>query len=129
MTDFTRVMSSAPVDSTAAKVMSKGVEYTPDVQLRNDSPVPIPTRPLPENMRPGEDLTGIVFGRFTVLGMALGVLGTWVVRCTCGIYTLRRRRAISNPNNNQDRCEACRHLASMKRSEVWRRTGKNINER
>ena len=65
-------------------------------------------------------MTGFKFGRFTVVGMALNTPHRWVVRCICGIYTMRKLKSIRNPNNNQDRCERCRQLAYLKRSDLRR---------
>ncbi|WJT09232.1 hypothetical protein [Vibrio harveyi] len=121
----------APVDRVAARVLRGGENYTPDKKIQTaDQKTPIPTKKTPAN---APQLTGIRFGRMTVLGFAIVQTGkkggSWVVRCDCGTYTLRRTRAIRNPNNDQDRCEECRHLAHLKRTEAHRRTGKDLSWR
>lgn len=115
-------MNRVPVNKTAALVTGRGVHYTPKKKIQTaDQITPIPTRPV----RHGVDLSGTRQGRLTVIGLAHRVKGRWVVRCDCGVYTLRTAKAISNPANNQDRCEHCRHLAQVKRSYHWRKTGKD----
>lgn len=112
------------VDSTAARVLAKGEHFTPNKKvLTADSETPWPLRPVPPNM---EDLRGTRFGRFTVLGVAAHHTGRWVVRCDCGIYTIRATRAVKNPANTVDCCEQCRHLRYVKNSEFFRRTGKDL---
>lgn len=53
------------------------------------------------------DLTGITFGRFTVIGLSSELPGRWVVKCGCGGFETRRAAAIKNPNNSHDSCRAC----------------------
>ena len=123
----------APVNRTAAAVVGKGINFVPSIHApRNDSPAPIPTRAPTAGERKASgfvNLAGVRFGRMTVIGMARDSKG-WVVRCSCGTYTTRLSKSIKNPNNVQDRCNECRHLAFLKREEHWRRTGrdKDINE-
>lgn len=120
-----------PVDALAARVVARGFQYDPDVQvLTRDSPTPIPIREIPNAIRNNPsftDLTGRVFGRFTVLGLARDFNKSWVVRCTCGTYSTRRAKAVLNPENSQDRCTRCRHLAFLKKRDVFLRTGQDID--
>jgi hypothetical protein len=112
-----------PINKTAALVLSSGVNYvSPKVIQNADRQTPIETRPLPKGVI---NLTGLVVGRLTVIGLSKESKGCWVVRCACGIFTLRRAKALKNARNHWDRCEECRHLAYLKRTEHWRRTGKN----
>lgn len=39
------------------------------------------------------------------------------------------KKAVLNPENAQDRCEHCRHLAFLKREEIWRRDGRDVDVR
>ena len=122
----------SPVDRVAARVMRNGVHWTPNKNVQTaDQRVPHELRnPLsiaPEHRR----LIGHKFGRMTVLGMSFERAkdhALWSVRCGCGIYTLRSAKAIRNPNNNWDCCEACRHLLYLKRKDIWKRTGKTVFE-
>jgi len=112
-----------PVDRVAARVIGRGVHYTPNkVVLTADSDLPIQTGPSPGTVA---DLVGCRFGHFTVLGWYAEGNG-WVVKCSCGIYTVRKTRAVLNPQNSWDRCERCRHLMYLKRDEHWRVHGKSI---
>ena len=122
------IYSLAPVNATAARVVSSGQHYEPSKVITNlDTDLPIKTRPVTATLLKDPnftDLTGIMFGRFTVIGLeANSNGGLWVVRCQCGRYATRRSKAIRNKNNIVDRCEHCRHLAHKKRNELWRRTG------
>ena len=113
-----------PVDRVAARVTRGGINYTPNKKiLTDDSDLPLPTIPNPSSVH---DLSGHKFGRFVVTGWFAGG-GKWVVKCNCGIYTTRKTKAVTNPNNKQDRCERCRHLAFLRREEHWRIHGKDIN--
>ncbi|HEX7718421.1 MAG TPA: hypothetical protein VF389_01325 [Woeseiaceae bacterium] len=122
------IHARTPVDRVAARVVcARGEYFTPNKQvLTNDSEMPLATRPVPANT---EDLTGRRFGRFVVLGLSRDLTGRWVVRCSCGRCSMRRSRAVTNPENGQDRCEHCRHLAFLKREERWRRTGRDADIR
>lgn len=122
-----------PVDRVAAWVTGPGEHFTPrNKVLTNDSEFPIETRHPTVGERNTNgfiDLTGRRVGRFTVIGVARHFAAQWVVRCDCGRYSTRRAKAIKNAENTQDRCEHCRYLASLKRSELWRRTGRSANIR
>lgn len=116
-----------PINRTAALVVSKGTHFHPNKKVQTaDQKTPIRTRKVPLNI---ENLTGRRRGRFTVLGLAEGMKGRWVVRCDCGTYSLRRSKAINNPENDQDRCEECRHLAFLKREHNYRTTGRDADIR
>lgn len=122
-----------PVNKTAATVISTGTHFIPQKKIQtNDSDLPLAIRPLTKSElwhKDFRDLTGRRVGRFTVLGASLDFPKHWVVRCACGRYSTRRSRAIKNPENTQDRCEHCRHLAALQCREVYRRTGKHADIR
>lgn len=112
------------VNGTAARVLAKGEHFVSSKKvLTADTEFPIKTRPIPLNM---EDLRGFTFGRFTVIGCAAHEKGRWVVRCSCGVYTLRTTKAVKNPANERDCCEQCRHLRHLKEKDNFLRTNKNI---
>ena len=124
-----KIGASDPVNKTAALVVSRGYQYEPDKKVKtHDSDHPLPIRRVTRLERRYHaflDLTGRNFGRFTVIGLSQDHAGSWVVRCQCGRYTTRKKKAILNPENTQDRCEYCRHLAFLRRRETYRRTGKD----
>ncbi len=127
MTSFIdKIITSRPVNRTAGVVVGEGYAYTPNKKIQTaDQANPILTKPVPLEVR--ENLTGKRVGRFVVVGYSAsdGSKAKWVVRCDCGIYSLRRHKSIKNPSNNQDRCEICRDLMYLKRHDYYRRNGDN----
>src|SRR3972149_7468242 len=114
-----------PVDRTAAIVVSRGYHFDskkiPGCVLSDTPPAPTQRPPT------AADLGARRFGRFTVIGYVGRVRKSgktdfyWSVRCTCGLYSIRRHRAILNQANQCDACERCRHLAYLQRAERYRR--------
>lgn len=127
-TDLDKVITSDPVDRTAAIVTSKGVQY--------DNPKRIvqrhwETAPAILQVERGEhDLRGLTFGRFTVVGKfqrkSGGKPALWLVRCACSHYETRRAKAINNPSNKGDCCDRCRQLLYAKRDRHRRSTGEDV---
>ena len=116
-----------PVDRVAARVVRDGEWFTPKKVVTNhDSEMPLRVRKITREMRNNQsftDLTEKSFGRFKVIGLSNDFDGQWVVVCKCGRYSTRSKKAILNKNNDKDRCEHCRHLDKIKRTETWRRYG------
>lgn len=134
MTDFERIGTLVPLDSTAAKVTAKGTHYEPKFKAcaAVHSDVPPPMRNIPAlNLPDWRDLPGKKFGRFAVLGLAAEYNpkkgARWVVRCSCGSYEIRATKAIRNPENSQDCCKKCRHLIYIKK-EYSRIGGRSFSE-
>jgi hypothetical protein len=117
------VYTLSPINKTAAIVTSKGFSYTSSKKPGNpwDSKNPIPIDSTKKS-----DLLGLRAGRLLVLGYAENGNGRLVVRCDCGVYTMRKEKALKNPKNKKDRCEECRHLAYLKRDDIRRRTGREV---
>ena len=115
-----------PINRTAAIVTSRagldnqydiknlhlklGIKFWKEPRLMTDPP-------------PQYDLTGACFGRFKVIGY-LGK-SRWQCKCSCGNYSSRRHKAITNQANDHDACEECRELAYLKRTRDYLTTGKN----
>lgn len=110
---------TVPVDMNAVRVTRfQGVRYIPGPKkkqvVHSDTVLAVRQR-----MGNAPDLRGIRFGRFTVVGLAIKPkekLGSdkpaaWVCRCDCGIFEHRRAKAIRNPSNSGDSCQACRQIA------------------
>ncbi len=115
------MITRSPINRTAARVVAPGQHYVAD---KTNGCVCQGTPPPYRAPKEHElDLTGMRFGRFTVLGIASETTNRWVVRCNCGNYSLRKPKAIKNPNNVADACEQCRHIIHLKRSELFRRAG------
>lgn len=125
-------MKRLPIDRVAARVVGKGVHWTPNKKVQTaDSETPLPIADLrtldPQVKKISQKVIGTRCGRLTILGLSAEKRGRWVVRCQCGMFTLRTFKALNNPKNNTDCCEQCRHLLHLKRSEIHRRTGKDVN--
>ncbi len=126
MTDvFDKLQASRPVNSTAARVIGAGVTYNPQKMItQRHWTSPPPCLPMPTAYT-FENLTGMSFGRFKVIGY-LGKTSAkkpsaWLCRCSCGDYEARSSRAIKNPENRGDRCGNCLHLSFLKRQAAYDR--------
>lgn len=118
------------VNKTTALAVSGGHHFKSIKKITTaDQDFPIPTRKMSrdERLNGRLDLTGIRFGRFTVIGISKNTPKVWVVRCSCGIYTERRMKAILNEKNGADCCEYCRELIESKRCADFRHYGRNFD--
>lgn len=117
-----------PVNKTAARVVSKGTEFTPKLKPSNivEQRTPFPVRELREIPISIRHLIGYRFGRMTVIGFS-HLPSRWSVRCACGTYCLRTTKAITNPNNINDACRECRALLRHQRHNHFLSTGKDID--
>lgn len=116
-----------PVNRTAHEVSKPGIGYIPKKRL--NQPLwksPPSMMSVPTNI---QNLTGVVFSRFTVIGLKSCGKGKtlWLVRCACGNYETRRSKSIQNPNNDKDCCQICRHLEFLKREQRYREVGIDID--
>jgi hypothetical protein len=122
------ILSSNPIDKTAAKVIGTGNHFEPKIKphsheyVHSDIPLPIKS-PLAmsisqfKNNNQFVDLTGAKIGWLTVVGASPEYHGRWVVRCVCGAYEIRTAKAIKNKKNDEDRCIVCRavkHITTYK---------------
>ena len=119
-----------PINATAARVVSAGTHYV--ANKRHGSQV-FDVRPKTRQAThkdktvPGYcDMTGTRRGRLVVVGLAEGLAMKWVMRCDCGSYVIRSNKAACNKANDADACEECKHVLYLKRSELYRRTGKDV---
>lgn len=116
----------APVNRTAANVVARGesFEYR---QLPTEicSATPLPLKDVPAD---STDLTGIKFGRLTVLGFSADLNGRWACKCLCGNYVMRRALTIKKAPADSA-CAQCYLMAVSKRAELLRRTGKERHTR
>lgn len=123
----------SPVDRVAARVIREGYKYVPDKNVQTaDQRHPHDVRNHLSIGREHRWMVGHRFGRMVVLGLSFETRSkhaTWSVRCDCGVYTLRTAKAIRNPNNSSDCCDVCRHLLYLKRKDIYRRTGIDVDER
>ena len=112
-----RLAVSKPINTTAGVVASQSRGQQPvgpaEAPHHWSSDVPITTIAVRGNQ---ENLAGISFGRFVVVGYLgrIGGEGKWLVRCACGTFERRSARAIRNPANNFDRCRTCAHTDHLR---------------
>lgn len=105
MSNFDAILTSTPLNSTAAKVTARGEHWVPRTPLPaglehwKARPLVKPYVANPQD-RQAPDLTGKRFGRFTVIGV-LDDSGAgknrglrWVCQCACGDYEAKKSRAI-----------------------------------
>ncbi len=114
-----RVTKSASVnDEFESKFRAKnlGISYWPTAK---------PHIPIPKT-NSFKDLTGIQFGRLTVVGF----LGNkqWQCRCGCGYFVKRKSSAILKALDDPSQmCPECYELCVIKKRDVQRRTGKYVD--
>lgn len=130
-----KAVISRPVNRQTALANSGGIHYQPKIkpstlQRFECQPTHLLVKPLGNSI----DLSGVKFGRFTVIGLldrkSMGFCGKnsvakWLVRCDCGRFEHRTAKSIRNPLNNQDRCCECRRLEMNKRRYEFEKTGRN----
>lgn len=118
-----------PINSTAARVVSVGTAYVPDKKVNGLEFANRPAlRPITRFDRVNQgfkDVTGQKRGRLVAIGLLNEVGIRWVARCGCGVYVVRKAKAMVNPSNDADACAECLHVMYLKRNEQFRRTGKN----
>lgn len=113
-----------PIDSTAGRVVAAGEHFEfKATSVIYDSPYPMPTwfptQPTFKN------LGGMKFGRLTVIGYSSEHSGKWVCRCSCGMYCLRRAKALTSTVHPVLPCHQCYRLAVKRKSERFRLTGRD----
>lgn len=112
-----RLVTSRPVNRTAARAMGEGEHYEPNINYkRKHWKAPPVTQPVPRTVL---DLRGIKFGHLTVVGLYSltrwkGDKPRWLVRCVCGDYELRVSEEINDSlGRYEDRCVKCRHKLKL----------------
>ena len=120
-----QIIASVPQNATAARVVSHGEHYEPDIDFRGrwHSPVP-PTMVAIDTLHiEARELAARVigkrFGRLTAIGFAAPIPGyraRWVVRCSCGEYELRSSRFFKRGqrSSENDWCRQCEHLHTIR---------------
>ncbi len=126
---------STPIDSTAARVTSKGEHYQVN---RKESPVQVWDTPPPTLAAPKttESLIGQCHGKVTIVGyLGSGGRGSqWLARCVCGKYAVRNGKSWRKTKNpNDDCCPDCNAIQARKhyyeRTKHFELTGKYPNEK
>jgi hypothetical protein len=116
-----RVATSAPVNQTAARVLSKGTHWEPGLpvggaRIWQDTPLPVlprPTRGNPDLLKDGFRVC-----RLTVIGYggSSDSRGArWVVRCDCGSYGYQRSKFLRSENARTfGMCPRCQYVQDLK---------------
>lgn len=99
---FDRILTSSPLNATAAKVTARGEHWEPEGQIPPGlkhwkAPPPMKHYEVRSTSPGNVDLTGKKFGRFTVLGLWAETASDgarWVCRCVCGDYEARSSKSI-----------------------------------
>lgn len=128
--DLARVGNSAPVDGLAARQIRGGINFVSSKKIQQvHSDTPIVCKPVPKDV---QDFTRTRRGRLTVWGYlekatTNGHGPLWLVRCDCGQYEARRAKALKGANAlKPDGCQQCCQLAYLRKSEHFRRTGRDL---
>lgn len=122
MTDFHRIITSAPINAQAARQMGRGVEWIPQKQFADAMHIAPPAMQQELYFRQSaidphwKDFRGEKIGRLTVIGVTLAKYSDkkhrWVCRCACGFYVERKTRAIDQKLN--DRCGQCHYVRYLR---------------
>jgi hypothetical protein len=127
-----KVITSDPINSTAARVMRRGEHFEPkrgvfNTHFTERPPIRDPFKSELNHSPVWRDFRGHKFGRFTVIGIYAEKKSggcSWVVRCLCGDYELRKVKAIVASGNKYDRCDKCYSLVRIKKSAYFRAHGR-----
>ena len=80
---------------------------------------------IDQRRRAKDNLAGLKFGRFIVIGLSSSHKSRWVVKCACGDYEVRKAKAVKNASNGKDMCAHCSKLIQARRHEEFQRMGYN----
>ena len=120
MKDYSFIATNKPVNRTAGIVLQKG-EHFEEPEYKNLFKAPLPLGRYKGN----GDLTGKRFYRFTVIGF-VRVNGQgksrWLLKCDCGNYTIRSKKAIKKLNKTNGKCPRCSYLDYIKSEEFRERS-------
>jgi len=110
-----------PIDRVATRVIFQKGEFVPDRRFPftfKTCPQTIPYTQYKGNNE-GKDFTGAKPGRLTVIGYrgrGKQEFGTWVVRCACGNYELRKTKTIKKGLDGRlpdDCCAECDYTKKL----------------
>ena len=138
-----KVMVSKPINKTASLVVGKGERYdyktTHSIYESEFMPPCIANlKDLSKkkmNMQRVESfikLMGVKKGRLTVVGLIKPAKSNkingcrFVVRCDCGMYTIRRSKSLNNKKNVDDCCGRCQRLKDRNRHSEYLAYGRNL---
>lgn len=117
-----RIISSVPINGTAARVVAKGSRY---IQKRVTNHLHWDICPkLRQPLHGALDLTGVKFGKFVVVGLLYfdrfkqkrkkNNPARWVCKCECGRFEARHAKTIKKDASENDRCQECFNVDVLK---------------
>jgi hypothetical protein len=117
--DYDKILASTPVNTTAARQLSKGDHFEPNIKddgSRDYFKEILPMRPFVQKGDGRVDYTGHAWGRMRVIGLAVkkgsDKKPRWMCRCVCGNYALRKEKTIKAGTG--DMCGECGYTASLR---------------
>jgi hypothetical protein len=127
---FDKVLTSEAINEVARRVTSEGDDHDELRPHGNNSArfLACPElKPLPDNRDPEKmpDWTGHNYGELKVIGY-YGTGGRWVVRCSCGIFELRKTGTIRK--GRCPLCAVCRYrdyLSTGKKGQTYEESPQN----
>ena len=128
-TDIALDRHLSPVNKTSARVVARGEHWTPNKLIDpRESQNPLPFGPIAAN---SDVRAGMKFGFLRVMGRASAEHSSktkgapYVCRCLCGMYVIRRARAVLNPANDKDACGRCLQKQFLALRNEYRTYGRN----
>ena len=111
-----KIITSVPLNSTAARVTGKGVHYDPQMRFHATKAL----IGMPTILRPVKN--GKRLGHWTILGLAADSPESspkksdalFVVKCSCGRYGLRRMKSLVRARKRKEGCPECKHMQTVK---------------
>lgn len=108
---------SIPINSTAKRVIQKGVDYEYiDSYLGYHDFLPEELKKITHRPKGFIDFTGKKIGTFTVIGMCKKKIknnSQWLVKCNCGMYEKRMTKALKNQQHMT--CRSCLDLIKIRK--------------
>ncbi len=118
-TNFLTIASATPVNRDASRARDmRGVHYTTPIpkglaHFKSPPPAQMPFRPMHMLTR---DMAGDQIGRLKVIrfhGITKAKRATWLVRCSCGDYELRRHESLAKCTDPDECCYVCKHTRRL----------------
>lgn len=120
-TNWDAIVTAAPLDAQASAVRDgSGEIYEPPINSAAQAHWKAPPPALKALGKGHPDLAGHRFGRFTVVRFHGATsknnpVPTWLVRCACGDYELRRTKTVMKPGDPDDCCLECRAVRLLQK--------------
>jgi len=119
MIDYESIAISKPIDKKTSLTISEGEHFSyfkNKEQYSSTNPIEC----INFNGSKEDNLKGLVFNKFTVIGYlgkrrGYSGSGSWLVKCSCGVYENRRKKALySQHSDNRNQCLCCDKLELLR---------------